>query len=408
MHTESHGHAHDAGDHHHPHAHDHAHTHDHPHGHDHPHEGGWGRAGRGDGSWGRMFWPVLILLVVGLLIYSCCFFVDQTEYVYVTDFGKPVRLCVEPGLEFKTPYQSVRRLDRRLQMYSPAGSQMLTRDRPLMPAAAQASSSVSQSNSLGGPPLSIDWFVCWRLPTPSFAELQGTSFDTSVLRFVQSVGSITGAQDRLRERIDSALKAKVGQMSLSEFVSLDAKDIRLDKLNRELTEQIRRDAIEQFGIEVVDVRIKRFNHPEGVKPAIFDMIRAERQGVAEKYRAEGKSEAAKVRSLADTERSQILSKALADAERIRGEGDAEAMKIANEAHSEDPRFYQLLKTLDTYRAILNDKTTIVLSSDSPLLKLLTEGMPPLASPSVPAKGAKADGVPASSKGTNTRSTEGGP
>jgi membrane protease subunit HflC len=327
-----------------------------------------------------MFWCLLAIVLIGLLVYSSCFFVDQTEYVYVTEFGKPVRLCVEPGFELKMPYQAVRRLDRRLQMYAPSGSQMLTRDRPPAGREGERSNRAASGSSLGGPPLSIDWFVCWRLPTRSFADERGNSFESSVLRFVQSVGSITGAQDRLRERIDSVLKAKVGQMSLSEFVSLDAKEIRLENLNRELTDQIRNDALEQFGIEVVDVRIKRFNHPEGVKAAIFDMIRAERQGVAERYRAEGKSEAAKIRSLADTERSQVLSKAVADAERIRGEGDAEAMRIANEAHSQDPQFYQLLKTLDTYRAILNEKTTIVLSSESPLLKLLTEGMPRLSSP----------------------------
>jgi membrane protease subunit HflC len=176
---------------------------------------------------------------------------------------------------------------------------------------------------------------------------------------------------------------------------LNASDIKLEQLNSELTGQIRRDAIDQFGIEVVDIRIKRFNHPEGVKPAIFDMIRAERQGVAERYRAEGKSEAAMIRSKADKERAMILSKALAEAEVIRGAGDADAMRIANEAHSQDPQFYQLLKTLDTYRAILNDKTTIVLSSDSPLLKLLTEGMPKLTNPPKPQQaGPTADDKPA--------------
>jgi len=300
--------------------------------------------------------------------------------VYVTEFGKPVRLCVEPGLEFKMPYQSVRRLDRRMQMASPPGSQMLTRDRPRPGEERGAAGDDRPGASLGGPPLSVDWYVCWRLPT---REVTGKDFEEGVLRFVQSVGTITGAHDRLRERIDSMLKAKVGQMSLKEFVSLNASDIMLEQINRELTDQIRSAAIEQFGIEVVDVRIKRFNHPEGVKPAIFDMIRAERQGVAERYRAEGKSDAAMIRSRADKERAMILSKALAEAEIIRGEGDADAMRIANEAHSQDPQFYQLLKTLDTYRAILNDRTTIVLSSDSPLLKLLTEGMPKLTNPPKP-------------------------
>src|SRR5262245_39041110 len=325
------------------------HDHDHGHHHAHPHSHVTGRrmgerSGRG---FAREFWTIVILFLAAVLVYLSCVFVDQTEYVYITEFGKPVRLCVEPGLELKMPYQSVRRLDRRLQMYGPSGSQMLTRDRPSAGRQGDPAATDRQAVSIGGPPLSIDWFICWRLPTREFAEASGQRFDDCVLRFVQSVGTMTGAQDRLRERVDSMLKAKVGQMSLSEFVSLDAKEIRLDELNRELTEQIRADALGQFGVEVVDLRVKRFNHPEGVKPAIFNMITAERQGVAERYRAEGKSEAAKIRSLADTERSQILSKALADAERIRGEGDAEAMRIANEAHSEDPQFYQLIKTLDT-------------------------------------------------------------
>ncbi len=336
---------------------------------------------------------LLALAVVGWLAYSMCVFVDQTEYVYVTEFGKPLKLHVEPGLKFKAPYQSVRRLDRRLQLANPPGSQMLTRDRPRTGQDQEPSPADRLRSSLGGPPLSIEWFACWRITSPQFASEMGSEFQPTVLKFLQSVGTLTVAQDRLRERIDSMLKAKVGQMSLSQFVSLEPTDIKLDSLNGELTEAIRRDAIDQFGIEVVDVRIKRFNHPEGVKPAIFDMIRAERQGVAERYRAEGKSEAAKIRSLADTEKAQILSKAQADAERLRGEGEAQAMRIANEAHSRDPQFYQLVKTLDTYRAILNDKTTIVLSADSPLLKLLTEGMPNLPAPAKPPRQAGPNGEP---------------
>ncbi len=391
MHQEAHEHEHEKpharshGDVHgysreHGHSHAHAHGQEYHHDHDHGAHVPHGRGIVGGGDFLRAMGTLFGLGILGSFIYSICFFVDQTEYVYVTEFGKPKRLCTEPGLQFKLPYQSVRRLDRRLQMASPPGSQMLTRDRPRQGLEQDVASRDRQGVSLGGPPLSIDWYVCWRIPTREFAQSVNEKFDDSVLRFVKSVGTMTGAQDRLRERIDSMLKAKVGQMSLSQFVSLNSEDIKLNELTRELTNQIRRDAIEQFGIEVVDVRIKRFNHPEGVKPAIFDMIRAERQGVAERYRAEGKSEAAKIRSTAEKERAQIMSKALADAEITRGKGDAEAMRIANEAHSLDPQFYQLLKTLDTYRAILNEKTTIVLSSDSPLLKLLTEGMPKLTTP----------------------------
>ena len=329
---------------------------------------------------------LLVIGAAGGLISSVCFFVDETQYVYVVEFGKPVRLHTEAGLKFKLPYQAVRRFDRRLQIVNPPGSPMLTQDRA-------GADKTGGSQSLGGPSLSIEWYATWRLPSVEFAiarigQQAGSSLgqptreeiqkelEASVLRFIRSVGTSTGVHDRLRERIDSRLKAEVGRMSLSQFVNKDEPNkIELEALTDRLTKEMRETAFEQFGIEVVDVRIKRFNHPEGVKPAIFEMIRTERQGVAEKYRAQGKSEAAMIRSSADTQREQLLSKAAAEAERIRGQGEAEAMRIANEAHSKDPQFYQLLKTLETYRTILNEKTTVVLSADSNLLRLFTEGMP---------------------------------
>ena len=305
--------------------------------------------------------------MIGPAAYCSCFFVDQTQYVYVTTFGKPQRLCVEPGLEFKWPYQSLYRFDRRMQMSNPPGSQMLTR----------ASARDTSAQSFGGHTLSIEWYACWQIPSPEFAAARGVRLESKVLRFLQSVGNMMTAEDRLRERIDAMLKAEVGNMSLAQFVNLNEERIQLEELNRQLTKRIGEVAFQEFGIQVVDVRIKRFNHPAVVRPAIFDMIRTERQGVAERYRAEGKSEAARTRSDADKLRAQILSKAYADAERIRGEGDAQAMRIANTAHSQDPQFYQLTKTFDTYRTILNEKTTVVLSADSRLLQLLTAGMPKL-------------------------------
>jgi membrane protease subunit HflC len=372
---------------------------------------------------------MVVASLLAALVYSSFFFVDETEYVYVTTFGKPVRLCIEPGLQLKWPYQTVYRLDRRLQMANPPGSQMLTGHRPRAEQPGVVAAIDRQGTSLGGPPLTIEWYCCWRLPTlqfvaarlidrpdkevnpPSDAEIRRvldtqrervrSELENYTLRFVRSVvGSTAVAQDRLRERIDSLLEARVGRMSLSQFVNLDPKEIQLDALTGELTREIGLMALEEYGIEIVDLRIKRFNHPEGVRPAIFEMIRTERHGVAEKYRAEGKSEATKIKSRADTERAQILSKAYADAERIRGDGDAEAMQIASAAHAEDPQFYQFLKTLDTYRAILNEKTTIVLSSDSALLKLLTDGMPNLPNPSKPSQAGSPDGKPRTAGGSS--------
>ena len=129
--------------------------------------------------------------------------------------------------------------------------------------------------------------------------------------------------------------------------------------------------------------MKRFNYPEAVKPAVFAEIRSEREGVAVQHRAEGASQKMKIESLATLQRDQLLAQARREATRVRGEGEAKAIEIFNAAHRKDPQFYELLKTLETYRTMLDDQTTIVLSADSPLLKLLTQGLPSLKSESTP-------------------------
>ena len=154
-------------------------------------------------------------------------------------------------------------------------------------------------------------------------------------------------------------------------------DVQLEAIAQRVTESIRGVAAEQFGIEVVDVRWKRFNYPEAVRPSVYAEIRSERERVAIQYRAQGASQKSKIESLADLQREQLLAQARREATRVRGEGEAKAIEIYNAAHSKDPAFYELLKTLETYRAILDNQTTIVLSADSPLLKLLTRGLPDL-------------------------------
>jgi membrane protease subunit HflC len=126
---------------------------------------------------------------------------------------------------------------------------------------------------------------------------------------------------------------------------------------------------------VVDVRLRRFNHPLEVRPAVFDLIRSERRQVAATLRAEGEAQYQALTSRADRQRDAILAEADAEAERIRGRGEAEATRLLNEAHARDPRFYEFVRTLETYRALLDEKATVVLSSASPLLRLLTQGPP---------------------------------
>ena len=319
----------------------------------------------GEGNRNTMWLGLAVMGGVALLavvLSRTVFFVDETEYVYITQFGKPVRLYSDAGLGVKYPYQSLRRFDRRLQMFEPQGREMLTEDKEN---------------------LTFEWFVCWRIAGPSLVTDAGEDSSTDngtesyVQRFLQSLGSIQAAESRLEERIQAALASEIGRTQFSQLCTLDANRSELNAIGDRVTEYVSQAAADQFGIEVVDVRIKRFNYPEAVKPAVYAEIRSERQRVAVQYRAEGASERDRLESLADLQRETLLAEARRDAASIRAKADAKAIEIYNQAHSQNPRFYELLKTLETYRAVLDDQTTVVLSADSPWLRLMTNGLPEL-------------------------------
>ena len=141
----------------------------------------------------------------------------------------------------------------------------------------------------------------------------------------------------------------------------------------DLTSLTDRAALEQYGINVVDVRIKRLNLPEQNKQSVYARMRAERERIARQYRAEGEEQALSIRADADRQREEILSVAYKQAEKTKGEGDAESTRIYGQAYSKNPKLYKLLRTLEAYKKILDDKTTAILSSDSELLKILTRG-----------------------------------
>ena len=134
-----------------------------------------------------------------------------------------------------------------------------------------------------------------------------------------------------------------------------------------------RAALEQYGINVVDVRIKRLNLPEQNKQSVYARMRAERERIARQYRAEGEEQALSIRADADRQKEEILSVAYKQAEKTKGEGDAESTRIYGQAYSRNPRFYKLLRTLESYKKVFDDKTTAILSSDSELLKVLMHG-----------------------------------
>ena len=199
--------------------------------------------------------------VIAALLYlasTCVIFVDETEYAYITRFGELRTVVVDPGLRFKLPWpiERVRRFadgfDRRLQIYEPPALERLTRDKKS---------------------LTVGSFVCWRIDRDNLD------------RFFRSVGTIDDAKRLLDDRVSAQISAEIGKRDLSQLVSISEGESQLEPMMAHLTEHMRQVG-EQFGVEVIDVRLKRFNHPSEVRPAIYDRIRSERNRDAVRYRSE--------------------------------------------------------------------------------------------------------------------------
>jgi membrane protease subunit HflC len=274
------------------------------------------------------------VVLVSLSLYT----VTETEFALITQFGRPVRTVTQAGLHAKWFFQSALRFDKRLRIYNPAPSEFLTRDKKN---------------------LVIENYVAWRIEDPS--------------RFVQSVGDVPSAEMRLHDIIWSGLSAAFGNEDLDSLVSTEREKLQSTALLDAITANSDRAALQQYGLSIEDVRIKRLNLPEQNKQNVFARMRAERGRIAMQYRAEGEEQALSIRANADRQKEEILSTAYKESETIRGKGDAEATRIYGDAYSKNPQFYKLTRTLESYKKILDDKTTIILSSDSDLLKILTKG-----------------------------------
>lgn len=304
-----------------------------------------------------------------LLGCSCLVAVDETEYAVVTSFGQIVAVHgVEPGtagLHFKRPWQSVLRVDHRLRAFDPPPREVITGDKRNIEVAS---------------------YLIYRVADP--------------VRFVRGSGSLEQAEARLSERVAAALSDSIGRRDLAVLATTDPARWSLEELTREALLAVAPAARSELGIEVVDLGLRRFNHPLEVRPAIFELIRSERRQVAARLRAEGEAQYITITSQADRTRDTILALADAEAERIRGQAQAESTRILNEAHSRDPRFYELLRTLESYGSILDSRTTVVLSSSSPLLKLLYRGPSEEPGPEVSKNGRTAASPKPQTRGTN--------
>ena len=293
----------------------------------------------------RSIVTILILAVLAALVAiagSMIFFVvDETEYVVVTRFGDPIIDYKEPGLKLKwpEPIETLYRYDNRLLVFEAGEVEFLPKDK---------------KNII------LDSYVVWRIDDP--------------VKFLTTVKDEMGAEDKLRDIVLSELGIATGSYELASLVSTDPNVMHLDEMIDKITKETD-NKVREYGMEAEEVRIKVLNFPLQNKEKVFRRMRAERERIARTYRSEGNAISEEIRAKADEEKEVIISRAYEQAEKIKGEGDAEAIRIYAEAYSKDPRFYQLVRTLEAYEKLIDKDTTIIMPADAELLKYINTATP---------------------------------
>jgi len=278
----------------------------------------------------RWLWLLGVLALVVAVWNLALFTVPQWMQAMVVQLGEPVRVVQEPGLYWKVPFiQQVTYFDRRLLDYDAASKDILTVDKQQ---------------------LSVDNYSRWRIADP--------------LQFYRTVRDERGAQSRLDDIVYSDLRETLGRHTLRDIVS-DKRDQLMADVTARSAEKAK-----VYGIEIVDVRIKRADLPEKNEQTVFGRMRSERERQAKKFRAEGDEEARKIRSESDKQVQILLADATQQGQVIRGEGDANATRIFAEAYGRDPDFYAFQRTLEAYRSALTSGTTVILSPKSEFFRFL--------------------------------------
>jgi membrane protease subunit HflC len=274
-----------------------------------------------------------IVLIIGLLLialYASFYVVDQTQQAILIQLGEPIEGTIGPGLHIKIPIvQEVIFFENRLLDYDAISAEILSADKKN---------------------IKVDNYAKWRIVNP--------------LKFYESVRDTGGALARLGDIIDSEIRTELGRYVMVDILS-KPRSALLDPVRKRCDEWA-----QNYGIRVIDVRIKRIDLPPENRQAVFARMRAERDRQAKRYRSEGQQEALGIRATADSERTVILADAYRKAQAIKGQGDAEAARIYAEAFQQDPEFFDLIRTLEASRKALDEKTIMVISPDYEFLRFM--------------------------------------
>ena len=274
-----------------------------------------------------------VIVLATLFALSTMIMVDETEQIVILQFGKPIRTIKDPGLNWKlpVPFQTSNSFEKRLLEYDVPPEEILSKDKKS---------------------LIIDNYVRWRIIDP--------------LLFLQTVKAVPTAKTRLDDIVYSELRQELGTHDMVEIIT-ENRALIMEKVTKASNEET-----SKYGIEVIDVRIRRVDLPQENEASIYARMEAERKRQANKFRSEGEEEAQKIRAATDRDKTVLLAEAYKKAQKIRGNGEAKALDIYASSYSKDPDFYEFTRTLEAYEKVIDKKTTLVLPGDSKLFKGLTQ------------------------------------
>ncbi|MGO4182103.1 protease modulator HflC [Paenibacillus sp. FSL A5-0031] len=277
---------------------------------------------------------IIVVLVVVILGSGSMYIVKEGEYKVVLRFGEAMRAVPEPGLKFKLPFiENVSTLPKYQMTYESTPTTILTKDQK---------------------PIVVDNYTVWRI--------------TNASQFLRTVQSVSGGIQRIDEAVYNSVRRKLSEVNYDNIISENtARGNINDEITKDVVSALTRD---NYGIEVIDVRIKRTDLPEENKQSVYNRMISDRQSIAARYLSEGDEESRKITSKADRTATELLAQAQADAKKIVAEGEREAAVIYNKAYGSDPQFYNFYRTLESYATTLKNEPVIMMPIDSPYAKIL--------------------------------------
>ncbi len=286
---------------------------------------------------GRKFATTVAVVLAAVIAWDIHYVIEESEQGVLTNFGKIAPPVKEPGLHFKlpTPISVVYKVDRRVRSLMNLKQELITED---------------QKNVL------VDGYLLWRVSNP--------------IRYVEAIRTEANAVKRLSDLYRASVGIVVSNKSRDAFVSLGLQHRDITKASREIFDQIKPVAAEDYGIEVVRAGLVEYTLPAENRPSVIQRMISERARIAARYRSEGEERAIGIEAFAINEHEKIMATAHAEATAILGKAEAEALETLAGAYRDDPEFYKFIRALDSYDAIIDKNTTLMLPADNELFKYL--------------------------------------